>query len=532
MQRISQHVAKVAAKLAVLALAAVVAMPASAGAWAGECRKLYSLTDVNHAIEPGVFVPATDELPNHCRVRGVVNRAIRFEVTMPVNVCSESPRENCPWCESCGAWQGRLMFTAVGGTAGTIGDTTSLLARGFAMASTDTGHEASEGNAFLAQPEALLDYAYRGVHLATLAAKQIVEHYYGEDIRYSYLQGCSNGGRAAMLGALRFPEDYDGIIAGAPAFRFQEFLPWMIAMHRAQTANPLTPAALRVLDNASREACDTLDGVEDGVIDDPRLCDAQAFDLDALACAAGQTEGCLSVGQIETARAVYRDWMDADGNVISPGVPPGAEAAGDWAAWMLPNDQFGGDSIIGQVGEMLTLLKRHDPNFDFAAFDPIADRAAIADETAPLDVGSADLSEFRDRGGKLLMYQGWNDYPLRPGRAIDYLAEVERSMGGAAKIADFFRLFMVPGMVHCAGGPGPWQADYVDPLVAWREMGKPPQRIIGEHPGPVPMPHIAPDEGVAQERRFSRPLCPYPQFAQYKGRGDQNDASSFKCVAD
>ena len=513
--------------------AAALAMPALAGGWSANCHKLYRLTDLDHAIEPGIHMPATEAAPEHCRVRGVVNRAIRFEVTMPMNICPEDPPENCTWCESCGAWNGRLMFSAVGGAAGTIGDTSSLLGRGFAMASTDTGHEASEGNAYLAQPEALLDYAYRGVHLATQAAKRIVERYYEREISYSYLQGCSNGGRAALLEALRFPEDYDGIIAGAPAFRFQEFLPWMAAMQRAQAANPLTREALRVLDNASREACDTLDGIEDGVIDDPLNCQ---FDLDALACASDQTEECLTSGQIETARAVYTDLVDADGKVVSPGVPPGAEAAGDWAAWMLPNEQLGGESIIDSIGEMLALLKRHDATFDVATFDPIADRAAIAAETAPLDVGAAwlgaDLSEFASRGGKLLMYQGWNDWPLRPQRAIDYLAEIEGATGDARKTADFLGLFMVPGMVHCAGGPGAWQTDYVDPIVAWREEGKAPTRIIAEQPGPVPMFHIVPDESVAQERRFSRPLCPYPQFAQYKGRGDQNDADNFECVTE
>ena len=523
--------------ITLMALAAALALPATAGAWIHQCHKLYRLTDLDHAIEPGIAVEATAEAPQYCRVRGVVNRAIRFEVTMPINICPEDPPEDCAWCESCGAWNGRLMFSAVGGAAGTIGDTTSLLGRGFAMASTDTGHEASEGNAYLAQPEALLDYAYRGVHLATQAAKRIVERYYQQEIQYSYLQGCSNGGRAALLEALRFPEDYDGIIAGAPAFRFQEFVSWMTAMQRAQAANPLTPEALRVLDNASREACDTLDGVEDGVIDDPRKCTDEVFDLNALACGADETEGCLTAGQIETARAVYADMVDADGKVVSPGVPPGAEAAGDWAAWMLPNEQFGGQSIIDSIGEMLTLLKRHDPTFDAEAFDPVADRGAIAAETAPLDVGDpglhlADLSEFESRGGKLLMYQGWNDWPLRPQRAIDYLAAIERSRGGAAQTAGFFRLFMVPGMVHCAGGPGAWQADYVNPLVAWREEGKTPTRIIAEQPGPVPMPHILPDEAVAQERRFTRPLCPHPQFAKYKGRGDQNDASNFECATE
>ena len=476
------------------------------------CAKLVRLTDLNHAIEPGVVVAASDEAPAHCRVRGVVNRAIRFEVTMPLD-----------------GWNGRLMFSGVGGSAGVIGDTASLLEQGFAMASTDTGHEARHGNAFFEQPEALLDYAYRGVHLATQAAKQVIRRFYERDIDYAYFHGCSNGGRAAMLEALRFPDDYDGIIAGAPAFRFQEFVPWMVAMERAQRANPLTTESLRLLDDASRDACDMLDGIEDGVIDDPRKCTPDVFDVSKLECAAGQDTGCLTAGQVETARAVYADLVDAEGNLLSPGVPPGAEAAGDWAFWMLPNDAIpGADSVVGGVGEMLTLLMRHDPAFDLAAFDPTADRDSIADATTPLDVGSADLRDFRERGGKLLMYQGWNDYPLRPQRAIAFLEEA----GGAEPNADFFRLFMVPGMVHCAGGPGPWQADYVAPIVAWREDGVAPDSILGTQPGSVPMAHLAPDEEQAQTRRFTRPLCPYPQVAKYQGTGDVDEAANFECVGE
>ncbi len=490
----------------------------SVGAEAAEieqqCHKLYRLTDVSHAIEPGVPVAAGGGLPAHCRVRGVVNRAIRFEVRLPM-----------------ADWNGRLMFTAVGGAAGVIGDTTSLLADGFAMASTDTGHEISEGFEFYRQPEASIDYAYRGVHLATLASKRVISQFYGRDIDHAYLTGCSNGGRAALMEALRFPDDYDGIIAGAPAFRFQEFASWMIAMHRLQSAHPLTDDSLLLLDNASRRACDGIDGVEDGVIDDPRLCTADVLDLDALACAEGQAEGCLTEGQIATARGHYQDLINAEGVVVSPGVPPGAEAAGDWAFWMAPNEQMGGDSPIGSMNNILALLMRFETDFNVDDYDPAEDRDRIADATTALDVRSGDLSEFRDRGGKLLMYQGWNDYPLRPQRAIDYLGKVERAMGGATATRSFLRLFMVPGMAHCAGGPGPWQADYVKPLVAWREDGKAPERIVGAQPGPVAFDHLAPDARAVQPHRFTRPLCPYPEYAKYRGQGDQSDERSFDCVS-
>ena len=485
---------------------------ATATADTDACRDLYRLTDVHHAIEPGIPVAATDELPAYCRVRGVINRAIRFEVTLPEE------------------WNGRLMFEAVGGVAGVIGDTTSLLSRGFAQASTDTGHELSEGNAFLRQPEALIDYAYRGVHLATQATKRVIAHYYGRDIDHSYLKGCSNGGRAVMLEAARFPEDYDGIIAGAPAFRFQEFMAWMVAVGRKQAANPLDRAALQVLDDATRTACDATDGVEDGIINDPRSC---KIDLDALACAEGQTQGCLSAGQVDTARFIYADMTDADGNVLSPGVLPGAEAAGDWGGWLLPNDALaGGATIVGDlIPEMLANIMRHDPTFDLDTFDPVADFGRSSNATTPIDLRTSDLSEFRDRGGKLLIYQGWNDFPLRPQRAIAYLESVEEAMDGPEATADFFRMFMIPGMVHCAGGPGAWQTDYTDPIVKWREDGQAPERIVATHPGPVAMDHLDAEAVTGQKRSFTRPLCAFPNLAQYDGAGDPDDEASFRCAA-
>ncbi len=499
--------ARLPAGVALLCAAAVTA----AAPDANSCRDLYRMTDIHHAIEPGISVAATDELPAHCRVRGVINRAIRFEVTLPEQ------------------WSGRLMFEAVGGLAGVIGDTTSLLARGFAQASTDTGHELAEGNTFMQQPEALLDYAYRGVHLATAASKRVIARYYGRDVEHSYLNGCSNGGRAAMLEAARFPDDYDGIIAGAPAFRHQEYLPWMVAVGRKQAAHPLDRAALQVLDDASRNACDATDGVEDGVINDPRPC---TVDVDALTCAEGEREGCLSAGQAQTARFIYADMTDADGNVLSPGVPPGAEAAGDWGGWILPNETLGGGAtIVGDlVPGVLTLLMRHDPTFELETFDPVADRGRLTDPSTPLDLRTADLSEFRDRGGKLLIYQGWNDFPLRPQRAIAYLESVEEAMGGPEATADFFRMFMIPGMVHCAGGPGAWQADYTDPIVKWREEGEAPERIVATHPGAVAMDHLDAEAVTGQDRSFTRPLCAYPELAQYDGSSDPDDQSSFRCA--
>ena len=349
-------------------------------------------------------------------------------------------------------------------------------------------------------------------------------HYYDREIDHAYLQGCSNGGRAALLEAERFPNDYDGIIAGAPVFRLGEFLPWAVAVHDRQDAHPLTGEAFAVLDEASRKTCDGLDGVVDGVINDPRLC---RVDVDALICEDGETGGCLTAGQADTARFIYADMVDAEGNVISPGVPPGAEASGDWGFWLLGSEAL----AIGEtLRENLAIHMRHDPDFDVTTFDPVRDRPAIEQALDPFD-STGDLEDFRNRGGKLLMYQGWNDFPLRPQRAFNYLAAVDRATGGPERTGEFLRLFMVPGMVHCAGGPGPWQADYVDAIVRWTEEGEAPERIIGTHPADAaPMDHLSPGETRTESESFTRPLCVYPKLGIYNGEGDPNEADSFRCA--
>jgi feruloyl esterase len=192
---------------------------------------------------------------------------------------------------------------------------------------------------------------------------------------------------------------------------------------------------------------------------------------------------------------------------------------------------MGGVSPIGLMEDILTALIRFETDFNVEEYDPAEDRDQIAGVTTPLDVRSGDLSEFGDRGGKLLMYQGWNDFPLRPQRAFNYLAAVDRATGGPERTGEFLRLFMVPGMVHCAGGPGPWQADYVDAIVRWTEEGEAPERIIGTHPADAaPMDHLSPGETQTESESFTRPLCVYPKLGLYNGEGDPNEADSFRCA--
>ena len=246
------------------------------------CDGLYRFTDFSNAVEPGVLVAATDEVPAHCRVRGVIDGTIRFEVTMPVD-----------------GWQRRLWFHAVGGSAGFIGDTTSMLADGFAMASTDTGHEGNtpDANQFWRNELAVINYGYRSIHLTTVLAKQLINGFYGEENQHAYIWGCSNGGRTVFNELLRFPDDFDGAIAGAPTIDLvRDLLPWNVAGSRMQNKHPLTLESLALLDANSRARCDLLDDVEDRVIGTPQACTTDVLQLEKLQCEEGQTQQCLNAG--------------------------------------------------------------------------------------------------------------------------------------------------------------------------------------------------------------------------------------------
>ena len=501
--------------------------PASASHAAG-CDRLYMLTDEHRAVEPGVVVDASGDVPAHCRVRGVIEGTIRFEVTLPLE-----------------GWQGRLMFYAPGGLAGYIGDTTSLLDDGFAMATTDTGHEGAAPD-FLRNDKARIDYGYRGIHLATVLAKEVIDSFYGENVSHSYLTGCSNGGRASMMEAQRYPEDFDGIIAGAPAMAWSETSPWGLAVDRWQSGNPLTADALQLLDTASREACDLLDGVADGVIGDPGQCSVDLLNLEALQCGSGQSEGCLTKGQIQTAHAIYAGVSDDEGRVLSPGVLPGAEAAGDWFFWVVGTpDAPPASELMGRRN--VENLYHRRPSYQVDRFDLVHDRRELARETRSIDVPEGSFEGFREHGGKLIIYQGWNDFPIRPLSMLDYMQRAGDAAGGSEVMAEFSRIYMVPGMLHCVGGPGAWVADYVSPMVDWVERGEAPDQIVGTHTGitgwfealaaweanGIDWAAAMLEAGEAKEgaRRFTRPICPYPQFAEYVGSGDVNEAANFICKA-
>ena len=477
------------------------------GAHADACFDLYQLTDYQHAVEPGTEVDAAGNVPRHCLVRGVINRAIRFEVRLPL--------EN---------WNGQFLMLGTGGSSGVIADTRGVLVMGFAASSTDTGHQGI-GLEFAEQPEAALDYAFRGVHLAALTSKKIIQRFYDKKISASFYGGCSNGGRQGLIEATRFPGDFDGIVAVAPAFKpIAHGTNWNTMVYRAQQAGPLTADHIQLLDDTSRKSCDALDGVEDGIINDPRQCTKAHYDPTRLLCSKKEDQDpttCLTPAQLNTVQQHYRGVVDAEGRMISPPLMPGNESGSSWPMWALTGFQNPetGEALMESISQLgaeyhLRSWVYRDQNYDPSTFDILADQHGLGRASAVLDVNTTDYGVFRERGGKVLVVQGWDDYPVRPGGVIEYLAQVEAANGGPERTREFFRLFMVPGMGHCGGGPGAHVFDYVSPLVNWVVEGDAPEELIG---------------GRA-DGAFTRKHCVFPAIASYQG-GNENDAASFRCEA-
>jgi feruloyl esterase len=472
------------------------------------------------AVTAGSFtVPGTTNtlsgLPPFCRVSGTIaptnQSQILFEVWLPLE-----------------KWNGKLAGVGNGGWAGTIswGPLAEQLRRGYATASTNTGHEAAPGaNAAkfaFDKPEQLVDFASRSHHETALKAKALVEAFYGKPAERAYFVGCSSGGYEGLMEAQRFPADYDGIVAGAPANNFTRLMAGDFEATLAvfkNSVNNLPPSALGVLHRAVLSACDAKDGVVDGVLDDPPQC---TFDPSTIACKAGQPpDTCLSAEQIEAARRIYTGIKDpTSGALLYPGLAKGSEPF-----W--PNRDIANPFPIPV--SYFKWLVFADPNWDWKSFsfDRPADFAAYqkAEDTfAPiLNATSPDLSAFRQRGGKLLQYHGWNDQLISAQNSIDYYESVVAKMGGGRPRAQalqdtqsFYRLFMAPGMGHCSGGTGPNTFDMQSVLAQWVEKGTAPEQVVATR-----------STGGVVDRL--RPLCVYPKTAVYSGKGDTNEASSFAC---
>jgi feruloyl esterase len=389
------------------------------------------------------------------------------------------------------------------------GAMTQALDGGYATSSTDTGHEGGSASFALGHPEKLIDYAYRSEHEMTLAAKAIIAAFYGKGPRLSYWNGCSAGGKQALKEAQRYPQDFDGIIAGAPASswtgRAAQSL-WVAQAVHKDEASYIPPAKFALIHRAVLAACDSLDGVEDGVLEDPRRC---SFDPKVLDCKGADGPECLTVPQVEAARKIYSPSINPrTKKVLYPGLERGSELG--WATW-------GGAQPLSIGIDYFKYVVFENPNWDFRTLDFDADIArAEKFDGARINATDPNLRPFFAHGGKLIQYHGWNDPQISPGNSVDYYNSVLDSLGGAGKVQGAYRLFMVPGMGHCGGGEGTSTFDMVTALEQWVEEKKPPTRIIASR-----------NRDGKVDR--TRPLCPYPQVAVYDGTGNTHDAANFAC---
>ncbi|PYQ71266.1 MAG: tannase/feruloyl esterase family alpha/beta hydrolase [Acidobacteria bacterium] len=469
------------------------------------CAALIALTGYEFSIVSATAVPASGDAPVHCRVAGLIAPEIRFEVALP------------------SAWNGRLYMFGNGGYAGEALDAPArvttmkrALSRGFATAQTNTGHDGAREplGTFAADPQKFVDYAFRAVHVTALTARRILQSYYDVAPRHSYFDGCSTGGRQGLISAQRFPDDFDGIVVGAPVLDFSGTMISYAAGQRALAASPIPASKLKTLSEAVYAKCDAADGLKDGLIDDPRRCHFDpAADLPRCAAEA-DGESCFTAGQLDALAAIYRG-VTRNGETFFPGWPVGAEAG--WTPWFVSSQAPQPIQVaFGETFFRNMAFGRPNASYDWKTFDVNADLDKVQSARSALDATDPDLSRFKARGGKIVSYYGWADPALNPLMGIRYYESVMQRVG--APTADFYRLFMVPGMFHCGGGVGPSTFDAFTPLVEWVEKGTAPSTIIASR---------IVDGKVVR----TRPLCPYPQVAKYKEAGSIDEAASFTCAA-
>lgn len=502
--------------LSMACLAAMLGCVCIAPARAASCESLATLSLPNvkittaQVVASGAFTPPggnTGEAPagerfgrlqSFCRVAATLSpssdSAIKIEVWLPVS-----------------GWNGNLQSVGNGGWAGVIsyGALADALAGGYATASTDTGHTGNNGQFAYRHPEKMVDFAYRSEHEMTVAAKAIITAFYGKGPDGSFWNGCSTGGRQGLTEAQRYPGDYKGIIAGAPANNRTHIYAWSLSV--AQTIQK-TPAAYipaskyAMVHKAAVDACDTLDGLKDGLIGDPTRCH---FDPAALLCKGEDSPSCLTAPQVQLARQMYAPAKNPrTGQEIYPGFEPGSELG--WAI-------HAGPEPLSYATDGFKYVTFNNPDWDFRTFNLDSD-VALADkvDNGMTSAMNPNLKDFFGSGGKLLMYQGWSDPNVAPLNTVHYYQSVQEAMGEMA--ASSVRLFMLPGMGHCGGGEGPNRFDPMGALATWAEKGQAPEQVVASH-----------RSGSAVDR--TRPVCAYPKVAAYKGTGSIDDAANFACKA-
>jgi feruloyl esterase len=498
------------ARIAGPAVAIAIALAAPL-AKAATCDSLKSLTlpqatiDSAEIVAAGAFTQpggragrggnAFADLPAFCRVALTAKPSSDSEIKIEVWLPAENWNTKYTAVGN-GAWNGNIGYAAMA----------DALRRGYATSSTDTGHVGGSASFAMGHPEKAIDFAYRSEHEMVLKSKAVINAFYSSAPKYSYWNGCSAGGRQALKEAQMFPADFDGIIAGSPGADWsgRSAQAVRIAALLENEAARLTPAHQQALHNAVVAACDANDGLKDGLISNPTSC---KFDPKALLCKNGDAPDCLSAAEVETVRAIYSPIKS--GNREIAGLAYGSELNWTSLGWSQSARATGLDHY--------RYLVYNDPEWQVSKFNADADPPKLEkSESGQIDARNPDLKAFFARGGKLLMYHGWADPQISPLNATTYYDQVTKTSGGASRISASYRLFMAPGMAHCGGGEGPNDFDKVGPLEQWVEQGKAPDQIVASHS----------KDGKVDR---TRPLCPYPQIATYKGSGSIDEAASFVC---
>ena len=495
----------------ILSTAAAAALLAAPPAAAATCEELSALKLPNTTITMATPVAAgaftapggrggpgqVKDLPAFCRVAATLRPTPESEIQIEV------------WLPSPG-WNGKFQAVGNGGWNGNI-DTNALangVRRGYATASTDTGHQGG-GGPWMQNREKVIDYGHRAVHEMTAQAKALINAFYGNAPRVSYFNGCSAGGRQGLAAAQRYPDDFDGIVAGAPAVNAtgrSAFAMWIAQNNLKDESTMIPPSKFPAINEAVLKACDAQDGVADGLVSNPNAC---RFDPQVLACTAGDGPACLTPAQVQTARVMYQPLVNPrTKEQIFPGLSPGSELG-----W----NTFGGKQPFGIATQMFQFMVFGGQDVDYRTINFDGHMAQVEKlEGGHIDALDANLKPFFSSGGKLIQYHGWADPQIPAANSVQYYERVLKTMGGASAVQDSYRLFMVPGMAHCGGGTGTSSFDMLAALEQWVETGKAPASI--------PASRVA---GGKTDR--TRPLCAYPQIATYTGKGSIDDAANFVC---
>ncbi len=478
------------------------------------CKALHEMKWSGFRIDVAEMQRVSRERPAHCVVQGTIDTEINFELLLPVS----------------NAWNGRLVMGGGAGFAGSIQNQAldfapDLLKEGFATVGTDTGHRGAGTQASWAynREDREINFGHRAVHLTAQAAKTIIRLHYDRDITYAYFIGCSRGGGQALMASQRYPDDFDGIVAGAPAFNWSGIAAQYIQNAQAMYEDrngvrvPIVrPETQQLLEDAILEKCDALDQLEDGILSDPRKCTFKLADL-PLCKGDIAKAGCVTSKELHAIKAVYAGPV-VDEEQVHPGFPFGGEAQADgWNAWVVGReDGFGPGRPSLQFAMGMELFKYivfDDRDWDYTAYDFSNWQEDIRRTARLLDATDADLSHFNVSNGKIIYWTGWSDAALTANGIVEYFEQVQEKTRSAE---DFTRLFMLPGVGHCGGGPGPDTVDWLSTIQDWVEHNKAPNQVVAT-------------KMEAGEIIMQRPLCAYPMESVYNGKGDGSGLESFEC---